>query len=64
MILFNTNVVSKPMKPGPDPAVRRWLDERAAKTLYLCSVTIAELMFGVASSRSIRMRRAAIPIWR
>ena len=49
MILLDTNVVSEAMKPEPDPAVRRWLDEQAAETLYLSSVTIAELMFGVGS---------------
>ena len=49
MILLDTNVVSEAMKPEPDPAVRNWLDEQAAETLYLCSVTIAELMFGIAA---------------
>jgi toxin FitB len=29
--------------------VHRWLHEQAAETLYLSSVTIAELMFGVSS---------------
>jgi len=47
MILLDTNVVSEAMKPEPAPAVRRWLDEQAAETLYLSSVTIAELMFGI-----------------
>jgi len=49
MIVLDTNVVSEAMKPDPDPAVRRWLDEQAAETLFLCSVTIAELMFGIAA---------------
>jgi len=49
MILLDTNVVSEAMKPEPDPSVRNWLDEQAAETLYLCSVTIAELMFGIAA---------------
>jgi len=49
MILLDTNVVSEAMKPGPDPAVRHWLDEQAAETLFLCSVTIAELMFDIAA---------------
>lgn len=49
MILLDTNVVSEAMKPDPDPAVRQWLDEQAAETLFLCSVTIAELMFGIAA---------------
>ena len=49
MILLDTNVVSEAMKPEPDPAVRDWLDEQAAETLYLSSVTIAELLFGIGS---------------
>jgi predicted nucleic acid-binding protein len=49
MILLDTNVVSEAMKPEPDPAVRDWLDEQAAETLYLSSVTIAELMFGIGT---------------
>lgn len=49
MILLDTNVVSEAMKPEPDPALRRWLDEQAAETLYLSSVTIAELMFGIGA---------------
>jgi predicted nucleic acid-binding protein len=49
MILLDTNVVSEAMKPEPHPAVRDWLDEQAAETLYLSSVTIAELMFGIGA---------------
>lgn len=49
MILLDTNVVSEAMKPDSDPAVLGWLDEQAAETLFLCSVTIAELMFGIAA---------------
>lgn len=49
MILLDTNVVSEAMKPDPAPAVRAWLDAQAAETLYLSSVTIAELMFGVGA---------------
>ena len=49
MILLGANVVSEAMKPEPDPAVRRWLEEQAAETLYLSSVTIAEMMFGIGA---------------
>ena len=49
MILLDTNVVSEAMKPVPDDTVRAWLDEQAAETLYLSSVTIAELMFGIGA---------------
>ncbi|MGI8366345.1 type II toxin-antitoxin system VapC family toxin [Sphingomonas paucimobilis] len=49
MILLDTNVVSEAMKPEPDDAVRAWLDDQAAETLYLSSVTVAELMFGIGA---------------
>lgn len=47
MILLDTNVVSEAMKPEPDAAVLAWLNEQAAQTLYLSSVTLAELLFGI-----------------
>lgn len=49
MILLDTNVVSEVMKPEPYPAVHNWLDEQTAETLYISSVTIAELMFGISA---------------
>jgi predicted nucleic acid-binding protein len=42
MIVLDTNVVSEAMKPEPDSAVRAWLNDQAAETLYLSSVTLAE----------------------
>jgi predicted nucleic acid-binding protein len=47
MIVLDTNVVSEAMKPEPHPAVRAWLNDQAAETLYLPSVTLAELLFGI-----------------
>jgi predicted nucleic acid-binding protein len=52
MILLDTNVVSEAMKPEPHPSVRDWLDAQAAETLFLSSVTIAELMFGIGALRN------------
>ena len=49
MILLDTNVISEAMKPAPERAVRDWLDAQAAETLFLSSVTIAELSFGIAA---------------
>ena len=49
MIILDTNVVSEAMKPQPHPAVRAWLNAQAAQTLYLSSVTLAELLFGIAA---------------
>ena len=49
MIVLDTNVVSEAMKPEPHREVRAWLNNQAAETLYLSSVTLAELLFGTAS---------------
>ena len=49
MIVLDTNVVSEAMKPEPHPAVRTWLNDQAAETLYLTGVTLAELLFGIAA---------------
>ena len=49
MIVLDTNVVSEAMKPDPAPAVRDWLDAQSAETLYISSVTVAELLFGVGA---------------
>jgi predicted nucleic acid-binding protein len=49
MIVLDTNVVSEAMKPEPHPAVRAWLNDQATETLYLSSVTLAELLFGIAA---------------
>lgn len=48
MILVDTNVVSEPWKPKPDPHVLAWLDAQAVETLYLSAMTVAELRFGIA----------------
>lgn len=49
MIVLDTNVISEAMKPFPHPAVLAWLNEQVAETLYISSVTLAELLFGIAS---------------
>jgi toxin FitB len=47
MIVLDTNVISEAMKSQPAPAVRDWLNHQAAETLFISSVSLAELLFGV-----------------
>ena len=58
MIVLDTNVVSEAMKPQPDPAVLAWLDAQAAETLYLTSVTLAELWVGIGAMPAGRRSEA------
>src|SRR5215475_4152347 len=48
MIVLDTNVISEALKPDAHPSVRSWLNEQVAETLYLTSVTLAEMLFGIA----------------
>lgn len=47
MILLDTNVVSEVMRRLPNPGVSAWLDAQSSETLFLSSITVAELLFGV-----------------
>ena len=58
MILLDTNVVSEPLRPAPQPAVLAWLDQQAIETLYLSAISLAELRYGVAALPSGRRRDA------
>jgi len=48
MILLDTNVVSEQLRPKPEASVSHWLDAQPLETLYLASMTAAELRAGVA----------------
>jgi toxin FitB len=58
MILLDTNVVSEAMKPEPHHAVLAWLNDQAAETLYLSSVTLAEVLFGIEAMPAGRRKNA------
>lgn len=49
MVVLDTNVVAEGMKPSADPAVIDWLNRQPAETLFLTSVTLAELLFGISA---------------
>ena len=40
MIILDTNVVSEPLKPAPDPTVLNWLDAHDPATFYLTTINL------------------------
>lgn len=40
--------MSEPLRQAPEPRVIEWLDAQATETLFLASITVAELRAGVA----------------
>lgn len=49
MIVVDTNVLSEAMKASASAQVLAWLNEQVAESLYLTSVTVAEIEFGIAA---------------
>lgn len=49
MILLDTNVVSEPLKAAGNANVLAWLDAQIIETLYLSTISLAELRFGIAA---------------
>jgi len=47
MILLDTNVISEPQRQKPNARVLDWLDAQALETLYLSTITVAELRAGI-----------------
>jgi toxin FitB len=58
MIVLDTNVVSEAMKSSAHPAVTAWLNAQVADTIYLSSISLAELLFGINSLPAGRRKDA------
>lgn len=56
MIILDTKVISEPLKRSPDPAVIRWLDRQSPATLYVTTISQAELLAGVSALPAGRRR--------
>jgi predicted nucleic acid-binding protein len=48
MIILDTNLISEPLRPDPEPRVVAWMDAQPPETLYLTAISAAELRAGVA----------------
>lgn len=48
MILLDTNVISEPLRAAGDANVLAWIDAQIIETLYLSTISLAELRFGIA----------------
>ena len=48
MVVLDTNVVSELMRERVDPRVRAWLDDQLTGTLFVTTITEAEILTGIA----------------
>lgn len=56
MIILDTNVISEPFKPTPNPAVMAWLDAQEPETLFITAISLAEMLAGVCKLPEGRRR--------
>ena len=47
MIVVDTNVISEVMRPQPSPAVLNWLNAQDGNLLFITTVTLAEIGYGL-----------------
>lgn len=63
MIVLDTNVVSELMRTQPAPPVLDWVNAQPADRLWLCSVVVAELLYGIARlPDGTRKRQLAVAV--
>lgn len=45
--LLDTNIISELMNDTPNPQVINWLDQHMISELFISSITVAEILFGI-----------------
>ena len=47
MILLDTNIISEMMRQEPNQTVACWMDNQKLSDLFLCTITLAEIHYGL-----------------
>ncbi len=67
MIVVDTNVASELMKPEPSASVVGWLNVQSGSDLYTTSITVAEILYGIArlpaGRRKVLLRKTAVEVF-
>jgi predicted nucleic acid-binding protein len=58
VIILDTNIISAVMTAPPEPSIVLWLNTQSAADLYLTTITLAEIHFGLHAMPDGRRRRA------
>ena len=58
ILLLDTNVVSELMRPEPAPAVQAWMAGTPAAAFHVASISVAEILFGIARLPEGRRKEA------
>lgn len=56
MLIIDTNVLSEVLKPAPSVTVAGWLDAQDRSAVFITSITVAEILYGIESLPQGRRR--------
>ena len=63
MTILDTNVISEGFKPSPSARVVRWLSSQAPESVFVTTLTVAEVLYGIeilpAGKRRAGLAKAA-----
>jgi hypothetical protein len=60
--LLDTNIISNATKPEPSESLIAWLSEQADEDLFIASLTVAEVWFGILAC-PVGKKRAPLESW-
>ncbi|MFN0190658.1 MAG: type II toxin-antitoxin system VapC family toxin [Aestuariivirga sp.] len=60
MIVVDTNVISEPLKPVPNSRVLHWLVSQSEQSLFFSSISLAEILFGMAIMRDGKRKNSMV----
>ncbi|MET4130839.1 type II toxin-antitoxin system VapC family toxin [Roseovarius sp. MBR-6] len=60
MIILDTNVISELLRPAPEPKVEHWLSAQDGLSIYLTSISEAELRYRLAIMGQAARRAALV----
>ncbi|MDK9722327.1 MAG: type II toxin-antitoxin system VapC family toxin [Rhodospirillales bacterium] len=58
MIILDTNVLSAVMRRDADPAIVSWLDRQSSESLWITTITVFEIRFGLELLPNSHKRQA------
>jgi hypothetical protein len=62
MIVLDTNVISEIMLPAPNPRVLRWVDQQPPQSIWITTVTLYEIRYGLQSMPAGKKQTALLTL--
>jgi hypothetical protein len=62
MIVLDTNVISEIMLSAPDPRVLRWVDQQPPQSIWITSINLYEIRYGLQSTPAGKKRTALVSL--